>query len=441
MAEKKWWISILFKFYTNQWSTSPYDQVFVDDIVEIENNIRTFGIATTTIPLIEWLQEDNKVEIYKVPTSWTEQRIFIWFIYELEPFWKDFGKVKITLRSEKAIFDKRVFFEPINFYDVDFKTSSKPTYASSPGILPGTKYLIGSTIWINEGVNIPEPPTSPNYIRKAISLVDTSYVYVDDTWVLYKYTSSLISLWVKSGLTVSEYIQEMLDDYNDNYWENWTLDTDISETIRTNREKWDNYADIMDELSDTFGYYWDIRDWKVIFKSILWKDKTSWIDYQELFFDGNNQTGSNISNIRLVGNANRSNLFVYRWQTGKIKVDDSNYTDFVYWAEYKIFRDWNLDKKISKYKEQVNRYLRSYEISVEQNTIEASIWDKIKLIVQNTNDFFDIDTEVQVISKKTIIDKWEQNTFQLEEFKTFSFTEEIFWRNIVKSIKFNQLSI
>jgi len=38
-------------------------------------------------------------------------------------------------------------------------------------------------------------------------------------------------------------------------------------------------------------------------------------------------------------------------------------------------------------------------VTVEQNTILADVGDKVKLIVENTNSFFDIDSDVYVIGK------------------------------------------
>jgi len=48
---------------------------------------------------------------------------------------------------------------------------------------------------------------------------------------------------------------------------------------------------------------------------------------------------------------------------------------------------------------QANRNQRLYQVEVEDNTILADVGDKVKLVVENTNSFYDIDTTALVLGK------------------------------------------
>ena len=86
-----------------------------------------------------------------------------------------------------------------------------------------------------------------------------------------------------------------------------------------------------------------------------------------------------------------------------------------------------------------NNDKNDYSFQIENNTLTAQTGDKIKLFIEGTNSFFDINTDVYVTGKTVTYNKGRIEQFTFQEFPTVSFTEENRGRKITKQVKFNNL--
>jgi hypothetical protein len=66
---------LITKFYQNEWSTEVVAQKEIISKVEIETALDTFGVARLTIPIIDGVEENSKIEIYEVGKN-RDTRIF-----------------------------------------------------------------------------------------------------------------------------------------------------------------------------------------------------------------------------------------------------------------------------------------------------------------------------------------------------------------------------
>jgi hypothetical protein len=67
---------LLAKFYANERATEVIAQREIISQVEIETALDTFGIAKLTIPIIDGIEEDSKIEIFEVGMN-TDKRVFV----------------------------------------------------------------------------------------------------------------------------------------------------------------------------------------------------------------------------------------------------------------------------------------------------------------------------------------------------------------------------
>ena len=202
------------------------------------------------------------------------------------------------------------------------------------------------------------------------------------------------------NVDVKTVINTLLNQYNNWFGDTWTLDSDIVKNVSIDVKVWDNFFDIFDELADQCEAFRDVQGWVVAFKTIIGEDKTLWPNYQEIIFNGAMTSANNIANIKLVRTAKRANLVVWVSKSGS-KQFLSDYQWYVYGFNKESFRDWDLNDKTQKLLAKNNVYHTVYNVSVENNTVNANKGDKIMLRIENTMPIFDIDSPVWVIWKKT----------------------------------------
>ncbi|MDR3168721.1 MAG: hypothetical protein LBU27_03015 [Candidatus Peribacteria bacterium] len=107
---------LLAKFYANQRSTEVIAQREIISKVEIETSLDDFGVAQLSIPIIDGVEEDSKIEIYEVGQN-NDRRVFVGFIYEIKPVWQRRNMMDITARNEKGIMQKRKVLPGYDFKD------------------------------------------------------------------------------------------------------------------------------------------------------------------------------------------------------------------------------------------------------------------------------------------------------------------------------------
>lgn len=411
-------MKLLIKVLEHQFIDTVLTTEIIDSEVIIDEDINTFATAKFTMPLID-IEEYNIVEIYEV---WnTDKRIFRGYVYKIEPVWRQFWIVNIECRSGKAIMNDRYALKTKSNYNIT-QIASLPSY-------PDWSPQFWVNYWVNESLTwlyfyketvIPPPPEewpapSPYYTRWftpfpwgtegwTVWLVDTSNNEIKrlEDW-------QILDEGTGTGVDINWLLDDLIDDYSNDYNENWTYETDFTANVELNIQQWDCYFDILDELAKQLEATWTIQDKKIIFKRLAWTDRTTGSWYQEINYNWLFPNNANISSINVVWTATRSNIVLWQDQNNNI-LKAENYVDRIYSVSLENFRDWNLYNNTNQALTRLDKNQRIYEVQVEQNTIEADVWDKVKLIVENTNSFFDINSDVYVIWKNITYTNWSKVT-------------------------------
>ncbi|HPC34987.1 MAG TPA: hypothetical protein PLP73_04910, partial [Candidatus Absconditabacterales bacterium] len=330
------------------------------------------------------------------------------YVYKIEPVRNQFGIVNIECRSEKAMMNDRYALKTKSNYNVK-QLASLPSY-------PDGSPTFGVNYWVNQSltglyfykgtITPPAPKEGPapdpyydwGFISFGGSGATVWLVDTDTNEVSRIEDGQILDEGTGTGVDINWLLDDLIDDYSNDYNENWTYDTDFSGNVELNIKQGDVYFDILDELAKQLQASWDIKDKKIIFKRNIGTDRTTGPGYQEISYNGLFPNTANISSIKVVGTATRSNLVLGQDQNNNIlKAED--YVDRIYSVRLESFRDGNLYNNTTQALARLNKNQRIYEVTVEQNTILADVGDKVKLIVENTNSFFDIDSDVYVIGK------------------------------------------
>lgn len=404
-------MKLLVKIYEHQFVRNIITQEIIDSQVIIEEDLGTFTICNFQLPLVS-IQEDNYIEVYEINN--TDVLQFSWFVWKVTPIWKQFGFINIECRGEKAQMQKRLALKTKASYNVKSVTSLPVRPAPAE---------FGVNYWVNNSISsviyllwviVPEPPESwptpdPYYDWAWISFVDTVFLVDTDNEEVKRIENwQILDEWTGTGVDINWILDDLIDDYSSLYNEDWTYETDFNQNISLNIKKWDNYFDVLDELAQQTESTRDIKNSKIIFTKYA-NDKTTGEDFQEILYNWLYPNTSNISNIEVIGTATRCNIVMWQDTQWNIMVNDSAYVDRIYGVWKEEFRDWDMYEKLNKYLLNINKSQRLYKVQVESNTINANIGDKIKLTVENTNSYFDIDTDVLVLNKTTTYNNGSKN--------------------------------
>lgn len=431
-------MKLLVKVYEHPFVKNIVTQEIIDSKVLIEEDLTDFWVATFTLPLTT-IQEDNYIEIYEINN--TDALIFSWFVYKIQPVRKQFGIINIEARSEKAMMIKRYALKNKASYNVK-SIAELPSYPASAEYW--VNYWVNNSIsWLQQltGLVIPEAPEewpapNPYYTWWFVSFNGTTFVINTETNEVKRLENwQILNEGIWDGVDINWILDDLIDDYSNSYNENWLYYTDFNQNISLSIKQWDNYFDVLDELADQTWSVRNIKNNTITFIKNA-KDKTEWNDFQEILYNWLYPNTSNVSNIEVLGTATRCNIVLWQDQNSNTIVNDSWYVDRIYGVWKLDFRDWDLYDKTNKWLDDLNRSQRVYQVEVESNSIIADIGDKIKLTIENTNNYFDISSDVIVLwktteynngSKKTSYSVWELNL------KVVTDKSLLYW--IVKSIK------
>ena len=435
-------MKVLVKVIEHQFIDTVITQEIIDSEVVIENSLTDFGVASFTVPVIS-IEEDNIVEIYEIGNA--DKRMFRGYVYKVEPVWKQWGLLRVECRSEKAIMNKRRALKTKASFNVR-EVGSLPVRPTFPNFW--VNYWVNQSltwVYIYLDTVFPEPPESwptpdPYHNYWFVPFTDTTFV-ITDWWNVWRIEDwQLLNEWTGTGVDISMILNDLIDDYSNQYNENWAFGTDFTQNISLNIKKWDNYFDVLDELAEQTGAVWDIKDKEIIFKRNIGVDKTSWPDYVEINYNWLFPNSSNIANINVIGTATRSNIVLWQDQNWHIIVNDSWYVDRIYGVGKKEFRDGDLWQNTNKFLENANRQQRLYQLQVESNTINADVGDKVKLVVENTNQFYDIDTDAVVLWKTiTYTNGSKRVDYNIGELNLYVATVDSRLYGMKKSIKYMQV--
>lgn len=396
-------MKLLVKIYEHPFVRSVITQEIIDSRVLIEEDLRDFGVATFTLPLTT-IEEDNYIEIYEINN--TDVLVFSWFVYKVQPVRKQFGILNIECRSEKAMMTKRYALKNKSNYNVK-SVASLPVYPTTVWYW-GYLWVNNSLSWLYTylGTVFPEAPESwptpnPYYNWWFVWFTGTSFLLDVDTNEVKRLEDwQILDEWIWTGIDINWILDDLLDDYKFSYNENWSYSTDFNQNISLNIKQWDNYFDVMDELADQTGSVRNIKNNTIFFTNNA-NDKTQWENFQEILYNWLFPNTGNVANIEVIGTATRCNIVMWQDKNGNIMLNNSWFIDRIYGVWKVEFRDGDLYEKTNKSLTDLNRSQRVYQVEVESNSIIADIGDKIKLTIENTNSYFDISSDVIVLSKIT----------------------------------------
>lgn len=202
--------------------------------------------------------------------------------------------------------------------------------------------------------------------------------------------------------SITSILNNLLADWHDNYWELWTIESNINTLISKEFNKGDNLYDIIEELSGLIGAVWTVKDHTIIVKELLGEDKTSWPQFTEILYSWETADDTNISDISVESYSTIANIIIGSDNNSSVTLkDDTSISEFWALAEYKQFRDWDLTNQTQKYLDSKKTEQKVYNVEVEPFTIDANIGDKIKLMVETNNQYINFEWTV-IVNKKEI---------------------------------------
>ena len=432
-------------YYDKYFNGSIIQQEFIDNASQpltIDKDVTSYDVASFQSKLAknDDIIEGTKVELYETGEG-IDELIFSWVIYKIEPvFNRGFDFINIECRSDKYVFERRDFIQPKKSFECEDQFANRPTYPNGWLIEWWLYYINESDIYQFKGTTIPDTG-SPFYNREFINTPQDSFVYIKSNDNVYE--NGVFLYKNPNGVFLQDFIESWFDDVS-SFWDNRQLDSDINPWVMMNAEVGDNRFDVMEEITEQFETERDItKDGVVQIKDRIGKDRTSWPNYAEASFDWNNPMTSNIQSISVEWRDNRSNIVVALFQRDRSKVInnvDTVNNEPIYGITTKKFRDGNVEEKADKFAKKVNNIRRTYKVSIEQSALNVNIGDDIRILVQNTNRFFNTDTTWRVLRKKIKYEKASRLTeYEISEFKVKPFTQETFNREINKARRLQQL--
>lgn len=232
--------------------------------------------------------------------------------------------------------------------------------------------------------------------------------------------------------TISAIVTELLQNYNTEYNEDWGFETWNDESLTLEVGVGDDYYDIFDEICEQKELFWEVEDGIISFK----KSGNDLRDTQILEYDWLSPNPGNITNIELIGTATGGNVVLVEDSNGKKTIDKSQFSGLLTGVVSKQIRKGDNAEKAKQFAREQARPQRKYQIQVANGSIEAKVWDKIKIEVVNTNSFYDYQWDAMVQSKViTYANASKVVQYGIEEFMVSPFSWETWVEVVEKSIK------
>lgn len=202
--------------------------------------------------------------------------------------------------------------------------------------------------------------------------------------------------------------------------ENRCITTPNDVTITEDYSCGQQIGSILEDISNKTWYKRDIlpsvdengqRCCNIIFDECLWIDRTkNDLNYTEIVFDGKITQWNTVSKVDLIWRSRRKNQVIAKaeiwWTQQVVVIDDWEWcivgtevfeTDAVDLAD--------LQQQAEEKLIDVNQNKRVYKVWVEQDAVDANVWDKLRLLVTRSQCWIDVDTTVTVL-RKTVCYKW-----------------------------------
>lgn len=223
-------------------------------------------------------------------------------------------------------------------------------------------------------------------------------------------------------------ISKMMDHWNQ-LWDKWTYQIDYNTPIDMEYQLWTTCYNIIQELADQVGWYWVVRDWRIVVSPLVWQDKTIGSNEVKLFFDWT--SASNVREVFETQSEWRANVAIgigNDW--GKLMVYDLE--EYPYWVVIDNFQTWQLTEKTNSLLDRNNVDKRSIGVVLDEwKHYNVNVWDKVKLQVENMKTIEDFIWEVFVLSKNTVY-KFGKKYESIEVWNAYATTWTLF--NLIKSM-------
>lgn len=175
-------------------------------------------------------------------------------------------------------------------------------------------------------------------------------------------------------------LNDISSDWQTETWEDFQIISSVSDTVTIEFKKWDTFYSVLDELSQQLNYNWLVKWQTIYFDEIVWENKTTWPWFEELVYNWDDQSETNISDLKLEYYWNISNLIIGWNSTTKVLYKTSDTRGQIW--EYKSFNDWDLTTQTQDYLNLKNQELFSYSIAVLFDKTNINLWDKIYLRIE-----------------------------------------------------------
>lgn len=361
--------NFLIKIYGNSNSDLIEQQIFNIYDFSIKEDLMSFDTAKITLPnTTTWLRKFQKVEIIEIThdiqnTTWTEA------VYEnLEDL------------------TKNLEYYTMNLEDVGLISSSTTTITRQVNSQDNVIFQ-----WFIQDMNVNSTSIWLT-LRSQKALFERKGILSDKTY---------------SNKTISFILDDLFSDWNTFTWETYTYETDISQIITKDFKEWDSFFNILDELSELTWAVWNILENKVYFKTELWEDRTTWDNFLSLKYNRQIPKANNILEPIMQSNWVLANIIIWKSWATKQTVKDTN-SIATYWAlaEFISFREWDLTNQVNQALDLKKQEQRLYKIDLETNKVNANIWEKLVLSIENTDEYRNFTWDVTVQTKELTLVNW-----------------------------------
>ena len=214
-------------------------------------------------------------------------------------------------------------------------------------------------------------------------------------------------------------------DWETETWEDWQVISSVSDTITIDFKEWDTFYSVLNELSQQLQYNWLVKNQTIYFDEVVSEDKSTWPWFEEIVYNADDNSETNISDIKLEYYWNISNLII-GWNNVEKVLYKTTDTRGIIW-EYRAFNDWDLTTQTEEYLNLKNKEIFNYSIEVLLDKTNINLWDKVYLRIENTPNWL-LDFESNVIVNNV---KLEYKNAKI--FKTISVNNSVLKRNLLSS--------
>ena len=212
-----------------------------------------------------------------------------------------------------------------------------------------------------------------------------------------------------SWQTITSIMNDLLNDWNTAYWETRTFESNITTTITKEFKKKDNLFWVLNELWELLDAVWVCKNNKITFNELIWEDKSLiWTtNFTEAIYNWLDPWENNITDVKYSSLWTVSNIIIGSDSGWDTTVNDtiSIWTFGALW-ESKTFRDWDRANQTNKYLTLKKNEQKTLNIDIQTLTIEPNLWDKIKVRIENINEYINMETAMTVIKRDVDYKNW-----------------------------------